>query len=133
MKQKQKFHEIYLDKDKDYTIFELQKELQRDLSIRDPKYTEQLVEWKIKVQETYEYGETYVNLFLDLYRFETDMEESIRVQREEKERSRLQRQKELRELSKIKRQEKKKKESESLITDPDYQKFLELQKKFKKK
>ncbi len=132
------FQERYLDTDKEYTIDELQKEAINSIdsfsSYLHLPFTLELSTWKVKAYTEYgEYGDPDRAEFrLMFYRWEDEKEYKERLLKEDKQ-DKLNKEnaKKSQEIAKKKAKEAKLKQ-EALEADPDYQKYLELQNKFKK-
>lgn len=110
----------------DYSISEIEQTVQPIVDDFSKDYEN--VTYRLKPCQAYGYGEDSYTFEVYFYGEETDKEYAARLKREAEVLAYM----EMEKVKKEKLQEAKKKKEEALKNDPEYQKYLELQKKFKK-
>lgn len=112
--------ELYLEIDEAYDTLRLEQFFQQN-KLPESKF------FNIMATSEYDYGEYTARLTMHCYRWETDAEQMDRIEKEvateEKKKIHLAKQKLINEEAR--------KERERLAADPEYQHYLQLQKKFK--
>jgi hypothetical protein len=125
----------YIDTDTEYTLDRLKEIAEEQLSSFPTMYPQNpsiplIYTYKFRAYTDYEeYGtNVYAQFDILYYRLETDEEYNKRVELENLNKTKQQLASEKRLIAR----QKKAKEKEALLADPEYQKFLELKQKFSK-
>ncbi len=131
--------EYSLDTDTEHTIDDINKKYLEGKEYYEkyygPSNPNYLIISHYKIQAVHEYEEygssEYTRFYIKLYRMETDKELEIRLAKES-EKAKRDEENKIKSQARAKQlaQEKAEKQAK-LDTDPEYQKFIELQKKFK--